>query len=123
MDYDQYLSLTDVELDEPKISVADLPGPDRTLLYGYDTARNTWHVYIKNGEIHRVISMMGGPIGHLSRVEWNPADLVPNKRVYPERTDYEFARLCNQTDNPVCFTRYKPLPEGYPQGPFHGLVV
>lgn len=45
-------------------------GPDRTLLYGYDCDRATWHIYQKDGELHRAV--------------YRPSDL--NSRTKPETT-------------------------------------
>lgn len=67
---------------------------DRTLLYGYTVDRDTFHVYIQDGEIHRLIYAYGGePISHISGSELAATDLQPNKRAYPEWTDFEFALL------------------------------
>ena len=41
---------------EPLITTQNLNNrQDRTLLYGYTCDRETWHVYLKKGNIHTVV--------------------------------------------------------------------
>lgn len=77
------------------IDAADIDGPDRTLAYGYTCERLSWHVYLKDGEIHRLVTHGSGGLveSHYSRTAWDPRELVPDKRVYPESVDAQFARL------------------------------
>lgn len=72
-------------------------GADRTLLFGYDCDRNTHHVYLRDGHIH-LVRYTGGYPGRQANViehhSWKKAPvtlLVPNKRLYPESCDYDFA--------------------------------
>jgi hypothetical protein len=64
---------------------------DRTLLYGYTLDRDTWHVYIKNLEIHTVI--YGYQQTPKEVVIKSNQDFVPDKRLYPETCDYEFCAI------------------------------
>jgi len=75
------------------IGVADLNNrSDRTLLYGYDVGRDSFHVYLRDGLIHLVKYRSTEP-PHFTRSDVffeDGHDLVPNKRVYPESCDFEF---------------------------------
>lgn len=64
---------------------------DRTLLYGYDTDRNTWHVYVKDKRVYLHLYNTYKPeVSVVRDVFESFQELVPNKRLYPERCDYEF---------------------------------
>jgi hypothetical protein len=107
------------------IEARELTGNNRTLLYGYDTQRVTWHVYLKNGEIHRVIYKPGDDdsISHQHSKVWSAASLIPNKRAYPERTDGEFTRLIRGKGLEIWFTTFND--DTYEQvkgNTFHGLL-
>lgn len=73
------------------------PGPSRTLLWGYDTDRNSWHVYNTDaGLIHRLIYRGDRAAKHETMFS-SLGELVPDKRLYPEACDYDFCRhLVNQ---------------------------
>ncbi len=93
----EYESLCDRKT--PLICGNDLKNQDnRTLLWGYTTSRASWHVYLAAGVIHTVIYDYG------KEPEEQPvasnADYVPNKRVYPEASDFEFCKLL--IDRGVC---------------------
>ena len=77
---------------------------DRTLLYGYTCSRDTFHVYLKNGEIETVLyGYNQSPVAY--KVNSNH-DYVPDKRVYPEDCDIEFAKLLHDCGVEIVFTRY-----------------
>ena len=111
MNQEQFETLSRVAPVAATVSAEEIPAPDfdRTLLYGYDVDRRTWHVYLKDGLIHRVVRA-GHSISdgweHQSGKVWRLADLVPSKRAYPERTDFYFARLAEQRDVPIAFTGF-----------------
>lgn len=91
----------------------------RTLLYGYDTNRATFHVYIdpQDHQIHVMYYLPVGPMdnervlvlshtsGPAGGVESNEA-YTPNKRLYPESCDLEFCRLLRDADVSLPFTTY-----------------
>jgi len=78
---------------------------DRTLLYGYTCNRDTWHVYIKNGDIHTIIYRpKENPEERIVRCNF---DYVPSKRLYPECCDYEFCRLLNEKGVDLPFTNWQ----------------
>lgn len=73
--------------------------PDRTLLYGYDSIGDAWHIYQKDGEIHLLIFgflLKRGQVcskilkRYEKSTEFAVATLIPNRRLYPERCDFAF---------------------------------
>lgn len=67
---------------------------DRTLAYGYTIERETFHVYLMNGIIHRVIYNSDKELlAHRSGRSLPVKLLVPNKRLYPETCDLNFCEL------------------------------
>ncbi len=95
---------------------------DRTLLYGYDCDRNTWHVYLKDGVIHRIVYPFRGDVlvedvgpDHV------PAALVPDKRLYPERCDFEFCMMLARLGVAMSFTVFGQDPT--PGVAFHGRLI
>lgn len=76
----------------------------RTLIYGYDLDRNTFHVYLKNGEIMTVMYDFDGEVTPV-RVDGN-FGFVPSKRVYPESCDYEFCMLLRARGVEIPYTTF-----------------
>ena len=77
----------------------------RTLLYGYTSERDTWHVYLdENGKIQTVKYGYGedAPINAIN-VSWNE-EYIPSKRLYAEKCDFEFCSLLKQQDIDLNFT-------------------
>lgn len=113
MTIEEYATLIATHEIDPIIKVSDLNGGDRTLLYGYDIDRDTWHIYLKDGRIHRhIYSHIGDEenklrtLVHEQQESWIVSNLIPNKRAYPERTDYEFARIVTERGGDISFTTY-----------------
>jgi hypothetical protein len=139
MDEDQFRQVqAPAPLDVSYIGVHELVNKrDRTLLYGYDCDRRTWHVYLKDGVIHLLVYLATNtPEGQDSRVYWFAANeyaynlmwpvdwLVPNKRVYPELCDFEFCVLLKAKQTPVSYLPYgSSNPVAHPPGQkYAGLV-
>jgi hypothetical protein len=84
----------------------------RTLLYGYDTDRRTYHVFQHDNEIHRVIYTPGadGPTIHDHKHDLTLAidDVIPNKRVYPALSDFGFCQTLMNMGVGIPFTTYDP---------------
>lgn len=80
----------------------------RTLLYGYTTDRNTWHVYLNEyGKIVRLETSDSGLI--LFESDEPPSsnrDYIPSKRLYGESCDFEFCRLLKGLDVALPFTTF-----------------
>ena len=109
MNIEQYKSLV---LPTPVIqyvNVNEISGPDRTLMYGYNTNRDTFHLFWKDNIIH---SIYYNSTAHriLSRVLYydkiEALKCVPDKRVYPERCDYEFCKLLYSKGINIPFTTF-----------------
>ncbi len=83
-----------------------------TLLYGYDSERRTYHVFQHDNEIHLVIYTPGtdGPTIHEHKHDVTlPVDeIMPNKRVYPALSDFNFCRALMNKGYSVPFTTYDP---------------
>ena len=83
---------------------------DRTLLYGYTCNRDTFHVYLKNQEIHTVIyntdysGKVAKPINMRKVFVKNNQDFIPDKRIYPEASDYTFCKLLKEKNCHLPFT-------------------
>lgn len=78
---------------------------DRTLLYGYDCDRNTFHVYLKGEEIH-ILRYKSTEV--FTKLEvFSNHDYIPNKRVYPEYSDFEFCKLLKEQNIDIPFLPYK----------------
>ena len=102
MDRMEYEMLEDIEAEKERIICAEDLGPymrDRTLMYGYTCARDTFHVYLKNGEIHIVIyesdysNRVEKPKNMIEIKAESNYDFIPDKRLHPECCDYDFCRL------------------------------
>lgn len=80
----------------------------RTLVYGYTTDKNTFHVYLADGKIHKVV--YGYP-DKLLEHKTQDANLLfeecaPNKRMYPEACDFEFCSLLRRHGVHLPFTTW-----------------
>lgn len=118
MKYEELQQLDNVAAAQPPLICGrDLKDQTaRTLIYGYDTKRNTFHVYLDTSGFIRAVLydsrqnvldqwseksgtfLIGDP---LSNEVW-----VPNKRAYPECCDYEFCRLLIERGISIPFTTY-----------------
>lgn len=93
---DQYDALMAAENPAKYIEAASFLGADRTLLYGYTCDRESFHVYLSGGLIHRYVytgTLDHTPISHRAQEKVWAFDLIPDKGVYPESTDYLFAQM------------------------------
>lgn len=108
MDREQYEKLTRFE---PKVSAELLEDKqDRTLLFGFTLKRHTHHVYLQNGVLHLLVyrwSKEGEkPVLHHEEGEIEAYRLVPSKRLYPEKCDYEFCKILCSMDLQLPFTSF-----------------
>jgi len=82
---------------------------DRTLLYGYTTERDTWHVYLLNKEIFCVrYEYKKSPV---KMIVVSDVDYIPNKRLYPSMCDYEFCKLLSDRGVSLPFTIFTEVAE------------
>lgn len=111
MDQNQYNALETNVGKKTWIEASELTDQtDRTLIYGYTVGRETFHLYLENGAFNRVIYdgdkvFLAGETGVESLAL---AQCVPDKRVYPERCDFEFCRLLKSRDVSIPFTTFDP---------------
>lgn len=100
-EYETYMR--SIPLDTTVISADEIdgiPGDSevvRILLHGYTVDRDDFfvgcrHTASRETQIGRAVSAPHGLIWKWQH-EWPPQALVPNKRVFPERTDFEFASI------------------------------
>lgn len=119
--------------DEPRISVVEVD-PDkgnRTLLFGYTVERDTFHVYLLDGTLHRVIyrggatGREGAVLDHVAGESLGVNALYPNKRAYPESTELAFVTLLStRHEYDVALLPFDAEREARVSGrAFHGLVV
>lgn len=103
---------------------------DRTLIYGYTCEHETFHTYIKDGEIHTIVYSLEY---NVSNSGTHPIDMreinvsvneqyIPDKRIYPEASDYLFCALLNSRGVDLPFTTFnESRPE--PSGAFYGFTI
>lgn len=84
------------------IRADDLPGPDRTLLTGWNFDRQDFVVTLEDGMIVRQI---GYKVEESE--EWPAAELNPGKRARPHRTDFGFARLMRDRGEIITYTQFE----------------
>ena len=107
-----------------RVSIADVSGPDRTLVYGYTCSRDTFHVYKLDDELHILVyDHLERTIKHVSGRSLQAQACAPDKRVYPESCDFEFAVLLHEREVrlpflPFSSTRYSRVHEQQ----FHGHI-
>ena len=110
------------------IGVSDLEPfvKDRTLLYGYTCERNTFHVYIKDKQIHTVIYDMdysqniSRPKNMREVVVKLNTDYIPDKRLYPERCDYVFCKMLKEKGISLPFTIWH---DDIEEKTFYGFIL
>lgn len=94
MNRSEYEVLSTMPETDPTLSVDELDGPDRTLAHGYTRANHIWHCYLADGALHVAIYDHNRDlVRYVTGTSLPVADLTPDKRVYPERCDAQFARL------------------------------
>jgi hypothetical protein len=110
MKLEQYNELQQVHLTpEVVLKGSDLKNQsNRTLLWGYTSERHSWHVYLENGTIYKVVYGFGDEV--LDMVDENEVatngHYVPDKRLYPEACDFEFCELLKEREVNLPFTTF-----------------
>lgn len=122
---EQYRKLNTYDPSILTLRAHEILGADRTLLFGYTADRDSWHVYLKDRQIHRVrYTHRNVVLGHDAQEVWDVVRLVPEKRVYPESTDAAFAQMLKRRGVDV---PYLPFDEGRYQKvqhmTFHGMIA
>jgi hypothetical protein len=105
----QYEELRNTPAHPQRLSASMLIRHDpRTLIWGYDTDRNSFHVYIAMDDVLHIVryTFEGFLLGDLTEDDAELRDYVPNKRVYPEACDFEFCQLLKSVDVDIPFTNF-----------------
>jgi hypothetical protein len=81
----------------------------RSLVYGYDLERNTFHTYLKGGRIYRVLYDYPNQLLEYESESSiaNNKLYVPNKRIYPFCSDAEFCMMLKKRGVYLSFTTYQ----------------
>jgi hypothetical protein len=102
--------------------IGPVPGPDRTMLFGYDCDRRTWHIFKKDGQLHKAV-YIGSNRQFEEMASGDALDarhVIPNKRLYPEACDYTFCVTLRRLDLHLSFTRFGNLFDHDRRYPFVG---
>jgi hypothetical protein len=109
MNQNQFEKLAEMSESPKKVSIQDLLNKEeRTLLYGYTCDRDTFHIYLRSGELHKIIFKHNEhkPSVHKHGQELPLEGIVPNKRLYPEACDFEFCVLLSSVGINLPFTTF-----------------
>jgi len=112
MNKKQYNKLSHMDEEASLISVTDLiDRRDRTLIYGYTLDRYTFHVYLKGGKIHRYIYSeyvnVEGYDEYICGAGLPVKSVIPDKRIYPAKSDYEFCKILMKGGEFLSFTTFE----------------
>ncbi|KWU23396.1 hypothetical protein [Burkholderia cenocepacia] len=81
----------------------------RTLVYGYFCNRQTMHIYLgEDGLLHRVVYDNSDLLEHRTEEALSLEDFTVDKRLYPERCDFEFCTVLKRHDVSLPFTTFTP---------------
>lgn len=87
------------------ITAADLTNKsNRTLLFGYTTERDTWHVYLHQSIIYACCYRYDGQ--PLVCSTYSNEAFIPTKRLYPTRCDFEFCCVLKRLGTDLPFTNF-----------------
>jgi hypothetical protein len=101
-------------------------------LYGYTCERKTFHVYVKNEQIYTVVydteysRAVPKPVNMRQIEIKSNHDYVPDKRLYPERCDYNFCLLLKEKGVNLPFTHWSEPVEialDDPRYPYYGFTL
>ena len=78
----------------PKVTAAQFAsGGDRTLIYGYTAERDTFHVYVQDGRLHRFVYRQYVDafivVSYESAQSMHGTNMVPGKAIYWRRSDFD----------------------------------
>ena len=109
MTQEEYNELSNHWATKSRINVSMLTNKNsRTLIYGYDLDRNTFHLYLEDCKFHLVYyngnEYIQGSI--FTGFEIDPVICIPGKRTYPEVCDFEFCKLLKSFDISLNFTTF-----------------
>lgn len=122
MNHAQFEKLQNDITPQAKVLVTELTNlEDRTLLWGYTSDRNSFHVYLKDGILNKVIYNFDRHLlRHEEGVDLNIEGITPDKRIYPSSCDFEFCTLLRSKDVYLPFTTFS---EEKIQETFYGEIM
>lgn len=95
----------------------EFDGQAKTLLYGYNTDRDTWHVFCDHlGNIYLYVykqGLDGKPSQDIAKIDVSNdgisslQKLVPNKRLYPHFCDYDFCKYLKSKNAELSFATWR----------------
>jgi hypothetical protein len=103
MNIEEFEKLKNIDEIENLITVNDMINKEpRTLIYGYTIDRDTFEIIIDygDGEIKKFID-------DVEYIIESNYDFIPNKRVYPAKSDFEFCKLLIQRGIDIPFTIFE----------------
>lgn len=109
MKKNQFEALNSIRSEDKIVSLKDIANKkDRTLLYGYTCERDTFHVYIRHGELHRIVYNREDhkPLAHDHGESLKLDSIVPDKKLYPEACDFDFCALLVKSGVNLPFTTW-----------------
>jgi hypothetical protein len=122
MNHEQYVEVQRLTRRPQMVEVNDLMNlADRTLIYGYDCDRNTFHLYLKDNLFVRIYytfekKILSSDIGPFMIA----TECVPDKRVYPECCDFDFCVLLHSKGIDIPFTGFE---SNRPPSTFYGVTL
>ncbi len=111
MNQEQYGLYSSAPNRNDSVSITEVVDPqrERTLIWGYTLERNSFHVYVANGMLHRVIyDFKDNVIDSISGETLDTFLLKPSKRAYPEACELEFSLLMRLKGVELSFTTFNP---------------
>lgn len=114
MDFQQYEKLSEFRNTERPVMIAYkdaqffIDSKEGTLLWGYTCERYSFHVYLKDNKIHRLIynKTENKILDYICGDELKAEDLYPDKRTYPEATSYDFMMALLKAGQEPSVTRF-----------------
>lgn len=112
-------SIAPVCMESISASELDNPGLDRTLLWGYTCDRDSFHVYLKDQLIHKVVYEHPNKLKeYVTAPSMTCESMAPDKSAYPSACDAQFVRLMLQKGQHVTYTTFIERDEA----PFYGAL-
>lgn len=115
-----FQSLKDIDSNKNIIKIIDLNDlTPRTLIYGFTSERDTFHLYLddQNGSVtfNRVVydsyNVIKKNISMFEMNEIGTVECLPDKRVYPAASDFEFCKILANKGRNIPFTTFDERPE------------
>lgn len=85
-----------------------IPTKEGTLLWGYTVERFSFHVYLKDNKLHRLIYSKSDNkvVDYICGDSLKAEDLYPDKRTYPEATSFDFMIALYKAGQEPSITRF-----------------